>query len=161
MPIRPTGNLRDTSLPDLLEAFRQKKATGTLVLERGAIAKSVFIRDGQIVFATSTETADRLGETLVRMGKLSRAELDRALNLAAKSAGMKKIGAILVENGLLPPKELFNGLKTQVKDIIFSLFTWNDGTYRFDARFPADTIQLQINIQELITEIIERIRREA
>jgi hypothetical protein len=48
-----------------------------------------------------------------------------------------------------------------VKDIIFSLFLWPEGDYRFEQRLPSDIIQLQINFQELISEIIERIRQDA
>ncbi len=70
------------------------------------------------------------------------------------------MGAILVESGLVPPKELFSGLKIQVKDIIFSLFLWPDGNYLFDKRLPSDIIQLQINFSELIAEIIARMRKD-
>jgi hypothetical protein len=74
---------------------------------------------------------------------------------------LKKLGAILVENGLVVPKDLFGGLKIQVKGIIYSLFLWNDGKYQFEDRLPTDIIQLQINFQELIAEIIQRIRHDA
>jgi hypothetical protein len=71
------------------------------------------------------------------------------------------MGAILVESGFLPAKELFAGLKIQVNDIIFSLFLWPDGDYWFEDRLPADVIQLPIDFRELISGILQRIRREA
>jgi hypothetical protein len=155
-----SGNIHVTPLSDILEQVRQRKATGTLTVRRDGIVKSIYIKDGQIVFATSSEPHDRLGEILVKAGKISQENMDYALKLYNKSAGLKKLGAILVENGLVAPKELFSGLKLQVKDIIFSLFLWRQGDYQFEERLPSDIIQLQINFQELIAEIIQRIRQE-
>ncbi len=153
-----SGNIQGNPLSDILEDLRKRKATGTLTVKRDKVTKSIYVRDGQIVFATSTEVQDRLGEILVKTGKLTQENMDYALKLYNKSGGLKKMGAVLVENGLVTPKELFGGLKIQVKDIIYSLFLWQDGEYKFDERLPADIIQLQINFQELISEIIQRIK---
>lgn len=144
-----------------MEDLRQRRATGTLTIRRGEIEKGIHVKDGQIIFATSTDACDRLADSLVRAGKITQYNLEHALQLYKKHAGLKKMGAILVENGLLPPKELFSGLKIQVKDIIFSLFLWPDGAYRFDKQLPSDIIQLQINFPELITEVIARMRKGA
>ena len=161
MAISLSGNIQDNPLSDILEDLRQRKATGTLTVKRDNVTKSIYVRDGQIVFATSTEVHDRLGEILVKTGKLTQENMDHALELYRKSGGLKKLGAVLVENGLVAPKELFGGLKIQVKDIIYSLFLWHDGGYQFEERLPTDIIQLQINFQELISEIIQRIRQDA
>jgi len=144
----------------MLENLRSSKATGSLALQKGGVEKRIYVKEGRIIFASSTDPRDRLGDSLVRAGKLSRANLEQALVLYKKSAGLKKMGAILVENGFVPPKELFNGLKIQVKDIIFSLLLWEEGAFVFEERLPVDVIQLQINIQELIAELITRIKKE-
>ncbi len=160
MSIPLTGQIQKIPLPDILQDLRSRKATGTLTLHREDIAKSIHVRDGQIIFAMSNDARDRLGECLVKAGKITQANLDYALTLYRKHMGLKKMGAILVESGLVPPKELFNGLKIQVKDIIFSLFLWREGEYHFKEGLPSDVIQLQININELISEIIARMKRK-
>jgi hypothetical protein len=160
MSIPLSGNIKDTSLPDLLEHLRLTKATGSLSVRKGDVVKTIYTKSGQIVFAASTSADDRLGETLVKCCNLTRENLDHALQIAKKSAGLKKLGAILVENGFLSPRDLFSGLKMQVKDIIYSLFLLGDGAYRFEEGVPAELIQLQINYQELIAEIIQRIKKE-
>jgi hypothetical protein len=156
-----SGNVRDVPLPLILQILQQVNATGTLTVRSSGVEKRIHFKNGQIIFASSTEGNDRLGEMLVKAGLLSRENLEAALKLFHKNAGLKKFGAILVENGFVSPKNLFAGLKTQVKDIIYSLFLWDDAEYRFGEGLPPDVIQLQINIPELITEIIERIKREA
>ena len=131
------------------------------MLRRADVEKCVHVKEGRIIFASSTDPNDRLGDSLVRAGKITKAGLERALSLYQKHGGLKKMGAILVESGLVPPKELFSGLKIQVKDIIYSLLLWDEAEFKFEERLPADVIQLHINIQELITELIERMKREA
>ena len=160
MFIPVSGTIRAVPLSDILEDLRRRKKTGTLTVCRDNVSKSIYLEDGQVIFAASTDPGDWLGESLVKTGKLSQEKLDHALRLYNKHAGLKKMGAILVESGLVPPKELFTGLKIQVRDIIFSLFLWPDGDYRFEGRLPSGIIRLQINLQGLIPEIIERIRQE-
>ena len=161
MPISLSGKIQEQPLSDILEVLRQMKATGTLTVKKDAVTKNIFVKNGQIVFATSTESRDRLGEILVKAGIVSPENMDYALQLYWKCDGVKKLGAVLVENGLVAPKELFNGLKLQVKNIIYTLFLWHDGDYQFEERWPSDIIQLQINFQELIAEIIQRIKQES
>ncbi|MCK9418549.1 MAG: DUF4388 domain-containing protein [Nitrospirae bacterium] len=161
MSIILSGKISFTPLVDVLEQLRRRKATGTLTVSSGDVKKCIFIKNGQIVFATSTSSEDRLGEILVKTGKLTPENLKYATQLYKKNAGLKKLGAILVENGLIASKDLFGGLKDQVKDIIFSLILLAEGDYQFADSYPADIIQLQFNFQELIAEIIQRIKQEA
>ncbi len=161
MSIILSGKISFTPLVDVLEQLRQRKATGTLTVISGDVKKCIFIKIGQIVFATSTSSEDRLGEILVKTGKLKPENLEYATQLYKKNAGLKKLGAILVEHGLIASKDLFGGLKAQVKDIIFSLILLAEGDYQFADSFPSDIIQLQFNFQDLIAEIIQRIKQEA
>jgi hypothetical protein len=161
MSITLSGKISFTPLVDVLEQLRQRKATGTLTVKSGDVKKCIFIKIGQIVFATSTSTQDRLGEVLVKTGKLTHENLEYATQLYKKNAGLKKLGAILVENGLITSKDLFGGLKAQVKDIIFSLILLDTGDFQFEDSYPSDIIQLQFNFQDLIAEIIQRIKQEA
>ena len=159
MSIPLSGNLKDTHLSEVLQTLRSEKASGTLAVRVKGVEKSIYVKGGQIVSASSTGDDDRLGETLIKAGTITREHLDLALDIHKKSGGFKKLGAILVENRFLSPKELFAGLKVQVKDIIYSLFLLDDAEYRFDENLPAEVIQLQIDIEELIKEIIEKIRQ--
>ncbi len=161
MSLPSSGNIREVPLPVILQDLQKGKAVGALIVRRNGVEKCIYVKNGQIVFATSTDGHDRLGEILVKAGLLSREHLDAASKLYQKNAGFKKIGAILFENGFVSPRDLFAGLKSQVKEILTSLFLWDDAEYRFEERLPPDVIQLQFDLPELITEIIARIKREA
>jgi hypothetical protein len=160
MSIALSGKISFTPLVDVLEILRQRKATGILTISSGDLKKCIYFKSGQIVFAASNSSHDRIGEILVKIGKLTRENLENAVRLYKKNAGLKKLGAILVENGLISSRDLFGGLKAQVKDIIYSLFLLEEGDYQFEDRFPSDIIQLQIDFQDLIAEIIQKIKRE-
>jgi hypothetical protein len=161
MPLPRTGNIKYIPLAVIFEELRAEKATGTLTIKGERVEKSVFFREGQVIFSKSTDMNDRLGEILVKVGKLKREDLDKALVLHQKQLGLKKMGAVLVEKGMVTPKDLFNALKTQVNDIIVSLFTWTEATYSFTEQLPADVIPLQINIQGLTSDIIKRFKKKA
>jgi hypothetical protein len=161
MAIPPSGNLKTTSLSDLIENLRAGIFSGTLVIQRKDISKNIYFKDGVIVFASSTDTNDRLGETLVRLGKISQQQLDRALSQFRQNAGLKKMGAVLVESGAIPAKDLFNGLKLQIREIVVSVFLMPDGTYRIERNLPTDLIVLPMDMQELIREVIMKVRQQA
>lgn len=161
MAFQLSGNTKSIAFPAVLQMLQYGELSGTLSVQKGAIEKCIHFKSGQIIFATSNEGQDRLGEMLVKEGFLTRENLEKGLDLYKKNGGLKKIGAILVENGFVSPKNLFAGLKTQVKDIIYSLFLWDEAEFRFQEQLPPDVIQLPINLQDLITEIIERIKKES
>jgi hypothetical protein len=161
MPFQLSGDTQTVPLAVVLQMLQQANVTGMLAVRRDSIEKCVHFKNGEIIFATSNDGQDRLGEMLVKSGFLTREHLEKALILFRKEAGLKKIGAVLVENGFVSPKNLFAGLKTQVKDIIYSIFLWENADYRFEERISPDVIELHIKLEELIGEIIERMKRDA
>ncbi len=160
MSFQVSGNTGTVPLPVVLQMLQYGKVSGMLTVRRQNVEKCVHFKDGEIIFATSEEVQDRLGEMLVKAGFLSRKNLSVALALVQQSGKQKKIGAVLVENKFVSPKELFAGLKMQVKEIIYSLFLWEDAEYRFAERTASDVIALHLDLQELIAEIIQRIKQE-
>ena len=160
MSFQLSGNTGTVPLPVILQILQQAKVSGMLTVSRGQVEKCIHFKSGEIIFATSADIQDRLGEVLVKAGFLRRENLSRALALYQTGGKLKKIGAILVENKFVSPKDLFAGLKMQVKEIIYSLFLWEDAEYRFEERLAADVIELHLDLQELISEIIERIKQE-
>ncbi len=161
MAFQLSGNISTVPLPAVLQILQLAEVSGTLTVRLEAVEKRVHVKSGQIIFATSNDARDRLGEILVKANFLTLENLADALALFKKQGGLKKIGAILVENKFVSPKDLYAGFKTQVKEIIYSIFLWDDAEYRFEEKLPGDVIQLQINLQELIAEIIERIKKES
>jgi len=157
MDIPLKGSLRDYSLPRLLADLNRQRATGTLSITTPDFTKKIYFRDGNAIFASSTVEDDRLGEMLVKAGKINIEQYDRSVELL-KTTG-KRQGAILVELGYITPKDLFWGVKYQVKEIIYSLFRLEDGAYEFNQNTvpPDEVITLKIGMGNLIYEGVKRI----
>jgi hypothetical protein len=144
------------ALPDLLAALCSPQETGVLELTRHGVTKSIYIQEGRIVFATSTDPDDRLGEVLLRKGMLSIRDFEEAVS---KLSPRKRLGALLVEMGHLKPEELVRAVIEQVKGIVFDLFLWFDGEYRFTrGELPSrEVITLKLSTPEVILGGIHRI----
>jgi hypothetical protein len=65
---------------------------------------------------------------------------------------------VLVEQGVLEPKELARGVIDQTRDIILLGFKWSSGRYRLEPGPPAgEAITLDISAPQLILEGISQI----
>jgi len=151
------GTIQSIGLPQLLSHFRSQRKTGTLVIKSLAFTKKVYFQKGDAIFASSTYEDDRLGEMLVKAGKITLEQYDKASEVLRETR--KRLGAILVELGYINPKDLFWGVKYQVKEIICSLFQLEEAEYDFiEGTIPTnEVITLKMSMGNLIYEGVKRI----
>ena len=110
----------------------------------------VFFEMGDIVFAQSTHSTDRLTFLLVERGKLTQAQLDYAL--ANLKPGFS-IGKNLIEMGFITQRDLLEVARAQVERVVQGALGTPDQTPGFEAReldaavvrLPMDTPQLLLN----------------
>jgi tetratricopeptide (TPR) repeat protein len=147
-----SGDIKTMTISWLFQDLRTQKKTGVVVLSREKETKKVFFRNGDIIFASSNLDADQLGVSLLRSGKLTEEQRTTSEEVAKQTG--KQLGAILIERGLITPKDLVEGAKLQVKYIVLSLFAWREGHYAFDnAPLPlAEIVPLQIDTGGLLLE---------
>ncbi len=150
------GTLDKTTLPELLQAVYKGSETGELSFSFLDTEKTIHLQNGKIIFASSNDPDDRLGECLLREGKITVAQYQES---AERLGSGKKQGEILCDLGYLMPDELVQGVKNQVKRIIFSLFRWTKGEYELDLKELdiKDLITLNISTEEIIMKGIESI----
>ncbi len=151
------GTLSEISLPKLIVAINRDALTGTLRISTEQFTKKLYFISGNLIFASSTYEDDRLGEFLLKIGKINLQQYEKSVELLKKTG--KRQGAILVELGYLTPKELFWSVKEQVQEIVYSLFLLEDGEFEFiDNEIPPDeVITLKIGLGELIYQGVKRI----
>jgi len=157
MAISLKGSLREYSLPKILIDFHRRLSGGILTVSTPKFTKKVYLVKGDAVFAASSYEDDRLGEMLLKAGKITVEQYDKSVEILKKTK--KRQGAILVELGYLTPKDLFWGVKYQVKEIIYSLFQIEDGECEFiEGDVPTDeVITLKLSMGNLIHEGVKRI----
>jgi tetratricopeptide (TPR) repeat protein len=151
------GHLAEVPLPVLFRGLQHDLATGILTISRNDQIKQVYFKQGDMVFASSNYENDRLGVILLKEGRINFTQYENSSRLLKETK--KRQGTILVEQGLLTPKELYQAVNSQVKEIILGFFTWWDGDYRFEEqKLPTDeVIPLRIGTGALIYEGIRRI----
>ncbi len=152
------GLLEEQGLPAVLRPLLREKKTGPLRLSRGKAVKTLYLSDGRLIFATSTDPDDRLGEMLLRDGKISYRALEDSVR--AIKAG-KRQGTLFVESGAIRSKDLVEGVTRQVQEIIYSVFLWEDGSFVFEeGDLPSrEVIVLRMSTGNLILEGVRRIER--
>jgi len=134
-----------------------RKSSGVLLVNVGQFKKRLHFRDGNLVSATSTAPEEKLGAIFSRQGKIAERQILDIERLQVISG--KKIGHILVEQGIVAPKELFSTLRQQAAEIALSLFPMATGFWDFQPRRTADSAEhpFHIKVPELIREGVERI----
>ncbi len=155
---KPKGNgLKEFQLHKILIDSHSNKKTGTITVKTPVFIKKLYVDKGEVVFASSTWKDDRLGEVLLKGGKINLEQYEESVRVL-KMTG-KKQGTILVELGYLTPKELFWGVKYQVKEIIYSLFALECAEYEFvEGEIPQkDILVMKIQLGSLIYEGLKRI----
>jgi hypothetical protein len=156
--VTAAGKLEQVSLPEVLRPLVRQKKTGLLRFTRGRTAKTVYLSEGRLIFATSNDPDDRLGEMLLRKGKITCRTLEDSVAAIQKG---KRQGTILVESGEIRSRDLVEGVVGQVQEIIYSLFEWEGGDWQFDeGDLPSrEVIVLRMSTGDIVREGIRRIAR--
>jgi hypothetical protein len=144
-------------LPELLWELCRRRKTGVLHVLREPVSRLLYIQEGQIVFAASSDPNDRLGELLLRRGTIDLDQLETALRELRSG---KRLGTLLVEAGSLTSEGLVEAVLEQVKAVTLSLLRWDRGEYAFEeGPLPTDeVITLRMNTGELLLQGMRGIR---
>ena len=142
-------------LPDLLLKISSLNQTGELRFMSSEAEKTVVLHNGAIVFAKSSSADDRLGPHLLKAKKI---RFEHLTELSRFVTPERRFGAVLVDNGVLTPHDLVQGVVGQVRSIILSLFQWTEAAYIFEEKELAkETIELSIPLPKLIVDGVREV----
>jgi len=153
-----TGNLKTVSFPDILQLLSTGKKTGILQVATSARQKEVAFRDGNIIHASAiNSTEDLLGNLLLKRGKISKADLDKAIALHKQTG--RQLGTTLVDMNLFDREEVVECLKMQIEEIVYNLFSWQEGEFKFvEGVLPKKVpIMVELSTTNIIMEGTRRI----
>jgi hypothetical protein len=153
--MKPQGSLAEQDFPSLVQGLHERQWTGVLTLTSAGVGRSVVVQEGRLVFASSTSRDDRLGELMLRRGRI---KLRQLVDAGAAVTPGKRLGTVLVESGALSPKDLVKSVVEHTQEIIYGAFLWTEGQYRLEEGGDSkEAIKLNISTPDLILEGIRRI----
>jgi len=134
------SDLQKTPLPEILSTVNRHGVPGVLEIVKADVTNRVFLIDGDIIFAASTDRTESLGDFLLRAGEITEEELKRSSVELSNTPGARH-GEILVQMGILDRRKLGSAVRKQVQAIVWSLFNWTEGAVTFNVgRFKDDEV---------------------
>jgi Domain of unknown function (DUF4388) len=151
-----SGELSETTVPDLVRTLVRSSETAMLSLDAGGRSDTIYFFEGRIVFATSTDPDMGLAETLLRMGELNIQQYNTAMEQLVVA---RRIGALLCDLGYLKPDELTRAAERQANAIVLDAMTYRNGAYtiEFTSEFPEGIITLPLSTERLILDGVRSI----
>lgn len=134
------GNLEDLGLGEILQIVGLSKKTGVLSLSSKGRDGSVFFRKGKVVRAASNSFQQSLGDVLIQRGVIDLAVLRKGLALQQEKGFRERLGAIFVKNFGVSQETIEEVVREQIENVVFSLFSWSEGTYKFEVQNLIETI---------------------
>ncbi len=152
-----TGNLKTVSFPDVLQLLSTGKKTGILSVSSGSRRKEIAFREGNIIYATSVNAnEDLLGNLLLKRGKISKKDLERAITLHKQTG--RALGATLIDMNLFEKEEVAECLRMQIEEIVYNLFSWAEGEFSFAEGEAPKSVKTFVNLSTM-NIIMEGTRR--
>ncbi|MCP5045877.1 MAG: DUF4388 domain-containing protein [bacterium] len=151
------GNLETFLLTSILQLIHNDRKTGALQVRNDEDWVNVIIQNGAIVYAMGSNRHARLGNLLRAQGMITLEQLQ--VCLAEGKVKKQALGKILVDKGFLSVDQLKQFIRSQVEEIIYSLFLWNRGNFQYkDAKLNlSGLVATNLDIMEVLLEASRRI----
>jgi len=134
------GNLEELGLGEILQIVNLSMKTGVLSLHSSGRDGSIVFRQGQVVRASSSTFQQSLGEVLIQKGVIDLAVLRKALAFQQEEGFRQRLGTILVQHFGISFETVEEVIREQIESVVFTLFSWQEGTFEFVASESIDSI---------------------
>lgn len=148
------GNLRVFKFPEVLQFLAMGKMSGALTLTHDGREARLVFSEGKIINVASDERYMSLGQMLLSTGRLSRRELEEALEVQQRSVKEKFLGEILLEKGMIDTAELQNVIRLQIEEELWEFFSWDSGQFKFEQGHFHDTgpVRVEMDVTVILQE---------
>jgi hypothetical protein len=128
------GPLRELGIHDVFQLLDLSRKTGSLRVTSQLRDNEgiVYFSNGKVAFASIRSNPHPLGEILIRAGKITDADLDRARSLQGTRGDGVRLGHVLVEIGAITARELERHVRAQIEAVVFELMSWQEGFFSFE-----------------------------
>ncbi len=143
-------------LPDILIGLQRTLRTGILAVRHDSIKESLFMKNGNIVFAESNYEKDRLGDVLLKCRKINKRQYDRVDGMKRRTGS--PYTDILVHMGYIKPEDVKHAVELQVKRIIERLFLMKSAEFEFiEGHFSLkDAATLRLSVADIVYRSVKK-----
>ena len=134
------------------------KKTGLLRVRHDAVISRIYFVDGDVVACSSNEPRLLLGQFLIANGWIDEGALQQCMRRQEGTG--QSLGALLSEGGKISEADLDAVLGTRAQEVVFGLFEWPRGEFRFEADglAPGDATPIPISTNEILLEGTRRLQ---
>lgn len=152
------GSLKEASLPDVLQLLALGQKTGCLSIADQHNFGYIYFEQGRITYASIVNRRDRIGDLLVKHGRITHEQLNNAIEMQEATRN-QRLGQILIREGFISRAELEQYMRIQIEEAVYYLFTWTQGTFNFESGVRPDheEFRVSINPESLLLEGARRV----
>jgi tetratricopeptide (TPR) repeat protein len=140
----------------LLHRIYSARLTGHLQLVFGRVERQLFFDAGQLVFATSSDRQDSLGEMMLRAGALTQSQFEEAGDLVKTG---QRFGSAIAEMGVCTVDEMIAWVQRQLTQITSSVLDYPSCRYYFFGSLEKNVvpeIAIPVPLGRLLLEAVRR-----
>ncbi|HVY60665.1 MAG TPA: DUF4388 domain-containing protein, partial [Planctomycetota bacterium] len=158
------GDLAELQIGELLQTLTLNNHEGTLrVRSEKEGDKYFYLSKGEIQLVSPGKKGLRLGDALLKAGKVAKEDLDRAVK--QQEATGRKIGEALVELEIVTEADIEAVIHQQFREEFFEIFLLTKGQFEFHFRTKPDQIvqfdetvsRVSVNTSSLMLEALRQI----
>src|SRR2546425_630839 len=156
------GPLRELGIHDVFQLLDLSRKTGALRVtsELRHNEGTIYFDSGVIVSAEIRSNPHPLGALLLRTGKITEADLERARDMQQRQGDKRRLGEILVALGVITQREVERQIRFQIEEVVFEVMSWNEGYFSFneqpETKVPTE-VSVRIPVEALLMEGARRI----
>jgi hypothetical protein len=139
-----TGSFAVLPLTEIVDLLSRRRMTGALSCERGAVRKTVHLREGAAVAAASNDPREYLGQLLVNFGHLDEEQLARAFRTQQETR--VRLGKVLTQSGVVPAERVQEALAIKIRETLLDVFLWESGVFSFEDEAPPALDELDASV---------------
>ncbi len=142
-------------ISDLIAFLSQLRWSGLVRVHPASGQRSIYLKEGEVRGAMSADPADRLGEVVIRLGYLTRKQLDQVMEQGHSS----KMGRVLVDRGLLEAHQLWKCITQQLSDIFHAMVLCREGAFLLiDQEMDEKSMHsVQLSTQSLLMDSVRQV----
>lgn len=151
------GLIQTFELAEIFQMIQRQKKEGILALAKGKEGVLVQFKEGRIIKAAEGEEEDALLNLLLKAEQINLKDVK--ISLDEQKRTKKPLAEILVSLDIITPHQLKRLTRLYTEEIIFYLFEWKSGKYKFEEKkvsYNADLVE-PMSIEFTLMEGVRRI----